>query len=783
VAIQAQCEKRLSAPRYGVAAVTIVLLVATAYSVGILWGLGEARGVFVSYDIYGAQYPNVIYILESLHSGHGLLWNTLQNCGEPFIPATAVGMFYPLHWLFIFVDIPIGFLLLAGAHLAIAGLGAYFLCREMQLGRLASLCGAIAWQISGPVAMIAAWSTFIMGTYVWLPAALLFCERLLTRPSVANAIGLGIVLTLQLLPGYPQVLFFTYQLLMLRLLWDIVTLRTMLPARAVGLLALGMLLPVGLGAVQLFPMIEFAQLSVRSRSLTAEEMMPGAIQPTWEAFRAALGSHVTGEGTTFVLVPAALALLGLAGGSKRRLAAFYLLVTCLSLALVFNNPISELYRTLPGGAMFRFPSRFLLVTGFAFSLLSAFGVQVLRGGARESLGGRMGLVLAPAVGAGSFWILAMGWPRWWEWMLLAAVIACCARAAWSGQRTLASPAVLTAFLLALDLVAVNFVPAPMYSRAVLYKHQDAFEFVRRHVTLQDRMHQFGKHPDYSIMPKSALVFGIPSILDYEPQTSRRYAEVFVRMMDNAHMASINQYLYRFNDVPRTLALYNLLASRFLVVEEHGQAIDPQLAHELRQLWVGNGVRVYENARAMPRAFYVPRIEAVESPSLLLDRLSGGSVSPRQVALVEEGPADGFVGSDPQATGTVAIESDNSEVLRLRVKAEAAGFLFMSDQYYPGWHATVNGVEAPIQRANYAFRLVRVPAGSSTVVFRYVPVRFWSGLALSMATLAAILGYGWFSLSTRWPSTRRAVSGPSAPREHELSDGNSCRTSLERSQPV
>jgi uncharacterized membrane protein YfhO len=73
---------------------------------------------------------------------------------------------------------------------------------------------------------------------------------------------------------------------------------------------------------------------------------------------------------------------------------------------------------------------------------------------------------------------------------------------------------------------------------------------------------------------------------------------------------------------------------------------------------------------------------------------------------------------------------------LRVRAPARGFL-LADQDFPGWRATVDGAPAPILRANYLFRAVEVPAGESTVEFRYVPTSLWLGAAITAATLLAV----------------------------------------------
>jgi uncharacterized membrane protein YfhO len=62
---------------------------------------------------------------------------------------------------------------------------------------------------------------------------------------------------------------------------------------------------------------------------------------------------------------------------------------------------------------------------------------------------------------------------------------------------------------------------------------------------------------------------------------------------------------------------------------------------------------------------------------------------------------------------------------------------LSDQYFPGWRATVDGAPASIVRANYAFRLVEVPRGRSVVEFRYAPASVPIGAAVSGATLVGL----------------------------------------------
>src|SRR5262249_26419495 len=152
--------------------------------------------------------------------------------------------------------------------------------------------------------------------------------------------------------------------------------------------------------------------------------------------------------------------------------------------------------------------------------------------------------------------------------------------------------------------------------------------------------------------------------------------------------------------------------------------------------------------ALPRALYVPRLQVVDDPSLIFDRLSDGAVDPRKLAIVEAPPTDGFLGGAGSATGDARILEDRSERLRVGAPATDAGFLFDSDQYDAGWTATVNGAATPILRANYAFRAVRVPSGTATVVFTYQPRTLVMGALVTLGGLGALGVYAGIAVRRR-----------------------------------
>jgi len=72
---------------------------------------------------------------------------------------------------------------------------------------------------------------------------------------------------------------------------------------------------------------------------------------------------------------------------------------------------------------------------------------------------------------------------------------------------------------------------------------------------------------------------------------------------------------------------------------------------------------------------------------------------------------------------------------------APGYLVLTDTFYPGWRAYVDGVETPIYQANYLFRAVPLNAGDHEVRFVYRPKSFAVGAALSLTFLLTVVSAG------------------------------------------
>ena len=93
-----------------------------------------------------------------------------------------------------------------------------------------------------------------------------------------------------------------------------------------------------------------------------------------------------------------------------------------------------------------------------------------------------------------------------------------------------------------------------------------------------------------------------------------------------------------------------------------------------------------------------------------------------------------------APGTARIVESRPDRVRVEIDPTAPGFLILSDTFFPGWAATVDGQPRSILRANVAFRAVPVAPGEHEVEFRYAPLSFRIGVTLSLAALVIAIGF-------------------------------------------
>jgi hypothetical protein len=141
--------------------------------------------------------------------------------------------------------------------------------------------------------------------------------------------------------------------------------------------------------------------------------------------------------------------------------------------------------------------------------------------------------------------------------------------------------------------------------------------------------------------------------------------------------------------------------------------------------------IYENESVLPRAYVVGHALQVQGD--VLGHLS--RLEPRQQVLL---PADTLPPGERQAFSEARIVSYSSSQVTVEAALTAPGYLVLSDLYYTGWSAEVDGQTARILPANVAFRAVALERGEHTVRFTYSPPGAMLGAGVTLATVLLLV---------------------------------------------
>jgi hypothetical protein len=163
----------------------------------------------------------------------------------------------------------------------------------------------------------------------------------------------------------------------------------------------------------------------------------------------------------------------------------------------------------------------------------------------------------------------------------------------------------------------------------------------------------------------------------------------------------------------------------------------------RKLGRFDQIDLYENLQAMPRAWFVNRI--LEMPGDAVIKTIRGGLTPEgekfdpvSTALVEKGDAPNGIAKNYNPAGSpgdrqVAIVNYGPNRITMDTRNPSEGFLVLSEIFYNGWKAYLDGQEWEIIRTNYTLRGINVPAGDHKIEFVYRPQSFRNG------ALCAVLG--------------------------------------------
>jgi hypothetical protein len=717
------------------------------------------------------------------------LWNSQVMAGRPYLADAQSAVFSPFTAPVHVFSVWRALAVIAALKLFVAAFGTYLFGRALGMRFGGGLVAGIVF----------AFGTFFIAWLGWpltnvfplLPWILLLTELVVRRPEPMRVAGLATAVGLAFLGGHPETTFHTVAATLVffafraGLAWrrDRRTPRQL--ARVVVAFGLGLLGGAALAGVMLIPLLElFGHSADYSHRL---DVPPGHSDIRY--LGAFFLSDYWGRPTQTSLVVDIVSNRGFyAGGITLMLAAAALILRPTTVRVAFAvfaaltfgvvvgaDPMFSVITALPG---FRTAhnGRLVFLVLFCLAMLAGWGLDEVfasrQPGQRQR---RLALAAAAAIFAVPFvWMLVAGaltpdklggglrvaWgfedppstpagqlpaaavvdivrmSALLEWLPLAgaglALVAVGLSARLRRRVPVAALIALAALVLAVDLFRANV----GYNPAIPLDHARVPVTPALRELQSQSPNRFAvlSRPgiDQPLQPDLGMRYGLYDARGYDYPIERRY-DTFWRAAATTSGDFIEP-TQRAGATPGAMRALSLLSVNSLL--QYPDEAPPRLPG-LRLVYKGPDARVYRNDNALPRVFLVDRQRTVTDDAAALAATTAPDFDARRVAITEKALEGIPTRPGGRSAGTARLVSYRDERAVARVDAARSSLLVLTDTYFPGWRATVDGRSAPIERVDYLLRGVRVPAGSHTVEFTYEPASWRAGWILSLVALLAI----------------------------------------------
>jgi hypothetical protein len=689
------------------------------------------------------------------------LWNPHIMAGRPFVANAQSALFSPFTWPSLILPFWWSLGIVAALKLFAAAMGTYLLARRLGIGFAGGLLSGIAFAFSLSFVVWLSWP--LSSVWAWLPWLWLGVWETARRPGIRPLAGLALAVALQFAGGHPESSF--HSLATAALFALLALSRSGDPKRGAGRLLGGVVLGGLLAAVFLLP---FAELLRHSNDLTTREgrafltlekrFLLGFFLPDYwgRPSGAQIDAFLVARAFYVGALPLMLAAWALLRRTRERMAIAG--IAALALAVVVGVPvIKQIAMHLPGFDT-AYNTRLIVPATLAIALLAGWGLgdlieRVER--PRLLVGGALGLFLLPfaavlvarSPGGARFgdalkvaWGFAkpppmpaavdvLPWASLLVWLVLGglAVALLIARARGLGAGPFAAAALV---LVVLDLFRIGMGNNPAIPTG--HAEQPATPAIKR-VQAARPARFAGLQPPLGlqpIVPDLAMRYGLFDARGYDYPVERRYDRLWRQTV--AGKEGFTPPTMQVTPTDRALRTLGLLGVTDLVAPPHERR-----RAGLRVTYDGDDARIYANPHALPRTWVVGAQRTVRGDAAI-GAVTDPGFDPRTTAIVEQ-PVAGLSGG-----GSSRIVRYEPERVELRARADGRGLVMLSDVWFPGWKATVDGRDVPIHRVDYLLRGVQVGPGEHTIVMTYQPWSWRIGWIVSLTCALLLLGALWKS---------------------------------------
>ncbi len=727
--------------------------------------LGYTPGSFPNkaqyFDVLRQLYPWKSLAISQIKQGNFPLWNPYNFSGAPLFANIQSAILYPFNIVYFMLPQIIAWSFLVFLQPLFACIFTYLYARKIGIKIFGSLFAAISFGFSSFFSVWLEYNT-IGHVICYLPLALLAIEQFLTNKKRRYLLLFILSLFAASLAGHIQI--FAY-------LFFFVGVYIFFRAKSLGIsfpkvLFFFMMLSLGLSSVQFVPGFELISLAARSPHPYYEMMEKILIQP-WQLVMLMVPDFFGNPATrnywiqdTYIGKVTSIGLVGLVFflysffKKKTFFLSFFSLTALAILLLVTANPLTAM--------LYHFPLPFISSSAptlsiflwcFSLSILAGFGVDVFL--SLDNIKNRFYPLYAIALVFCIVWIAVffsrfgiISWkeiytigakPLLYESVLFGITIVLLLTGIFRKQTKII-------IVLLLLFIQIGDVFHAFQKFNPFSPQQTVFPKAEVFTVLQNKsgVNRFWGYGAAAIEANFATQYNLFSPDGYDPLYPSWYGS-FLPSSNNGKLLSAftpqtrsdaviaqgygqDNFTNRYRDQVLTMLGVSYILDR----DANGLTERSFTPDRFRLIYQKDGWKILDDKKSLPRAFLASNYHIFTTPKAFEETFFDKSFNPKVTVLLSEDPkVPSF------ATGEATIVSYAPENVVIKISSAGNSMLVLSDTYYPGWQATVDGMQTHIFKADYAFRGVLVPKGEHLVVFTFVPLSFKIGILLSILSAVGI----------------------------------------------
>ena len=688
-------------------------------------------------------YPNERFFKVAAESGNFPFWNDKNACGIPLLGDFNAFVFSPIAWVKAYCT-PYVYNLVLVVLVFIGAIMSLFVARRLGLAPLPALFAAICYGFNPGVIRY----TELHNNNFLVPIILLAVLKLGAR-SFWHSVALGVVCGI-----IPYIMHAECAFSAVAFAWLFLLVQNLLQSSSKSaalksyFLSLGLagLLGVALALPALLPFVEFCTNSVCYKSV-----VDWVRDVQFPALLLNLVSPVCGGGSFFSgVILLGLAYLGVTQKDPR--AKALAIVAFINMLLISRLPP---FAWLLSNRPFNFFMPVYATSPFILfvALLAAYGLQgTIKGDKQKTFVAAVLMILSASlpllylalkvnlrVLQFDCFPLEINLKETYVQSLLAgagAVLLLASLQFKFYRELLLQPVLIALTIISMGTSLKQALPA---TPAFDYKPTDLISYLQAH---DGRILGLGFH---MLVPNLNEVYGIKDFRVTNPFMPARYLKYLHQA--GGKREGLNEFRFSAKSLGKEL---DMASVKYIIAQP---PLDQELTEprfKLAKECEGK-IRVYENTQALPESYLVYKTRLAGDLTDSLAAIKSPDFVPGKEAVVESTDASDRLSHEQvpdnsrfaRLDGETTIKRPGPQTVEVTAHAQTSAFLILNDTYYPGWHATIDGVETKIYPANAMFRAVKFPSGTHTVIFQYRPGTLNTGLMICGIVFASIAAIGAF----------------------------------------